>query len=183
MRKIIAILTLLAALGLVNHSIYHLEQHRTTGQKILLKLAPVDPRALLQGDYMALQFEVANSIEQKVQNQLRKHNGNFDGFVKVQLDKRGVAQFISLAKEEEPTQAGELKLHFRVKQGKVHFATNAFFFQEGYASCYEPAAYGQLSVNPEGKVLLTALYDEQLNPITPSLACANASAETVEIPT
>ena len=62
MRKGIAILAGVAILALANFSIYSRERLLTEGSVVLLHLAPVDPRSLMQGDYMALNFAVANSL-------------------------------------------------------------------------------------------------------------------------
>ena len=59
MRKKIAIGSLLIILALVNWSIAEKEKHLAEGKVVYLKLAPVDPRSLMQGDYMALRFRLA----------------------------------------------------------------------------------------------------------------------------
>lgn len=56
----------------------------------------------------------------------------------------------------------EIKIQFRVRDKKVKFATNAFFFQEGKASIYQPARYGQFKVDDNGELLLAAMYDKDL---------------------
>ena len=62
MRKIIAVIALVLILAGVNWSIYQKEQHLATGAVVYLKLRPVDPRSLMQGDYMRLGFELADKI-------------------------------------------------------------------------------------------------------------------------
>ena len=49
--KLVAVLGLLLILLAVNWSIYKQEQVLAQGKTVLLKLAPVDPRSLMQGDY------------------------------------------------------------------------------------------------------------------------------------
>ena len=60
-RVLIAAATLLV-LGGVNWSILAKERIKDNGESILLALAPVDPRSLMQGDYMALRFEIESHI-------------------------------------------------------------------------------------------------------------------------
>ena len=60
--KLIALATLVLILGLVNLSIVGKEKHLSDGRAVYLELAPVDPRSLMQGDYMALRFAIANQI-------------------------------------------------------------------------------------------------------------------------
>ncbi|CAG0878818.1 unnamed protein product [Cyprideis torosa] len=56
----IALATLAIILAVVNWSIVGKEKHLADGRKIYLELAPVDPRSLMQGDYMALRFRLAD---------------------------------------------------------------------------------------------------------------------------
>jgi uncharacterized membrane-anchored protein len=63
----------------------------------------------------------------------------------------------------------EILLRYRVRDGAVKFATNAFFFQEGNAKIYQPARYGQFRVDAEGELLLVSLYDKDLKKLEPML--------------
>ena len=38
------------------------EHTRTSGNLVLLELAPVDPRSLMQGDYMTLRYAIASDV-------------------------------------------------------------------------------------------------------------------------
>ena len=61
MRKAVALIAGLAVLAFVNFGIYGRERLLTEGQVVLLRMAPVDPRSLMQGDYMRLNFEAADA--------------------------------------------------------------------------------------------------------------------------
>ena len=54
-----------------------------------------------------------------------------------------------------------------MRNGAVKVATNAFFFQEGHAQAYEAARYGEFRVNENGKLLLAAMFDGNLERIQP----------------
>lgn len=62
----------------------------------------------------------------------------------------------------------ETRLRYRVRNGEVKFATNAFFFQEGHAQAYEAARYGQFRVDEDGELLLAAMFNETLERIQPA---------------
>ena len=62
MRNKVAIIAGLIVLILVNWSIAGKERHLKEGRIVYLELAPVDPRSLMQGDYMALNFKLANEL-------------------------------------------------------------------------------------------------------------------------
>ena len=57
----------------------------------------------------------------------------------------------------------ERQLQYRLRNGQVRLATDAFFFQEGDAEHYETAHYGQFRVNTKGEPLLVALHDDELD--------------------
>ena len=58
MRRHLAVLLGLVILLLVNRAIWDKEQQLRDGRVVLLALAPVDPRSLMQGDYMRLRYAV-----------------------------------------------------------------------------------------------------------------------------
>lgn len=154
------------ALGAVNFSIANKEKLLTEGRIVYLELAPVDPRSLMQGDYMALNFRVARDAQDQVaptaRASLDRALQTADGYVMVKLDERSVGVFQRLD-DGQPLGADEIRLRYRVRNGVMKFATNAFFFQEGRAHDYSRARFGQLRVAPDGEVLLQAMRDEQMN--------------------
>lgn len=159
--KIVAVLGLLLILLAVNWSIYKQEQVLAQGKTVLLKLAPVDPRSLMQGDYMALQFEIANQIRSALLHQNTDSETPYklepqDGYVVVKLNQHNQAEFVRIDHGEALAE-NELRLFFRVRHGMVKFASNAFFFQEGKASEYENAEFGEFRVGDDGNLLLVDL--------------------------
>ncbi|QLE83937.1 GDYXXLXY domain-containing protein [Shewanella sp. Scap07] len=178
LEKLLLFGTLVILLGLVNWQIYQKEQHLAHGVKVYLELAPVDPRSLMQGDYMALRFKIANdirtalmpatnteSIDGVATEQQPSQLNNHDGFVIVTLDAQHLAHFNGIVSDASAYQTlapNQQKLQYRVRDGQIKFATNAFFFQEGHAKLYEAARYGEFSVNAGGEPLLTAMFDVDL---------------------
>ncbi len=161
MRKWIAILAGVIVLVLINFSIYQREQLLRDGRVVLLELAPVDPRSLMQGDYMALNFAIANQAFGW--NDVREDDSEqfSDGHLVVAVDARGVGKFLRRA-GSEPLAPGEALLRYRVRHGNPQFATNAFFFQEGQAATYEQARYGEFRVAADGEMILTGMRDADL---------------------
>jgi uncharacterized membrane-anchored protein len=149
---VVRLLTVIGALlvfGSVNYSIYAKERIKRHGEVIYLRLGPVDPRSLMQGDYMALRFAVADELE------TRRHAT--EDLVSLQLDERRVASIATL------DSAGALRMHYRMRSGRVWLGTNAYFFEEGSAARFAPARYGKFRVDPQtGEAVLVALCNEQL---------------------
>jgi uncharacterized membrane-anchored protein len=163
----IAIAALIIILGLVNWSIIGKEKHLSEGRVVYLELAPVDPRSLMQGDYMALRFKLADEVYKALPktygNKQWRHNvAASDGFVVVRLDDRNIGIFKSLYQDQE-LDKNEILMKYRVRDGVVKFATNAFFFQEGHGNIYQPARYGEFKVDKKGELLLVSMYDKELN--------------------
>ena len=161
MHKKVAFIALIVVLALVNWSIYKKEQQLENGQVVFLKLAPIDPRSLMQGDYMALRFEMAQKIDKTLDENVRSQ----DGLIVVKLDKKRVGSFARLYQENETLKEEEIRLQYRVRNSRVKFATNAFFFEEGTAKKYEKAKYGEFRVNHKGELLLVAMADENVTVI------------------
>lgn len=171
MNKKIAVIALIFILCLVNLSIHNKEKHLEDGEIVYLELAPVDPRSLMQGDYMALRFHMSDKVyhalpKSETRRRWRSDVIAGDGHVIATLDDRRVATFKRIY-NGQPLSDNEILLQYRVRNGTVKFATNAFFFQEGDAEEYEQARYGQFRVNKKGEVLLTAMYTEGIEKIEP----------------
>lgn len=131
------------------------------GREVWVPLAPIDPRSLMQGDYMALRFALTNEIEREralgpavVDPDGPRYDGAF-GRAPVTLDERGVVAL------DWNNPAPDLVLRYRLRHGQIWLGTNAFFFEEGEALRYNPARFGVFRVDPRsGEAVLVALADE-----------------------
>ncbi len=154
MTRILMVVGAVLVFGAVNWQIAGKERLRAGGQAVYLDLAPVDPRSLMQGDYMALNFRLAQSISG--QKPLR------DGAAVLKLDERGAGEFVRLD-TGAPLGPGEVRFRFRIRNDAVWLGTNAFFFHEGEAERYRGARFGEFRVNEEGDAMLVGLRDKDLN--------------------
>jgi uncharacterized membrane-anchored protein len=171
MNRKIALTALVAILLIINWSIASKERHLSEGAIVYLELAPVDPRSLMQGDYMALRFKLTNDIysalpKSEGRRPWRRAVEADDGHVIVKLDQNRVGTFHQIY-SKQPLQADEVFMQYRVRSGEVKLATNAFFFQEGAANLYQTARFGQFKVNKQGEILLSAMYDKALKHLGP----------------
>jgi len=156
MRDRLLLLTALAVLAAVNFGIYQREALLRTGRTLLLELAPVDPRSLMQGDYMALRFRLQNDAF--AQKDLRTLG---DGHLVLRLDEQGIGHFVRFA-DSSPAEASEILLRYRIRNARPRLATDAFFFQEGQAKLFEGARYGEFRAAKDGEAILTRLRDGEL---------------------
>jgi uncharacterized membrane-anchored protein len=150
MRKIIFICTTLLALVAVPFLIINKESTLAEGRTMLLRLVPVDPRSLMQGDYMKLRYAMANEVPSaQLENK---------GCLVITLSTNNVASFVRVHKSEM-LQSGEYLLSYR-KRGDLRLGAESFMFQEGDAAIYERARYGELKVDMEGSSVLVGLCGE-----------------------
>ncbi|SAI66490.1 membrane protein [Bordetella ansorpii] len=162
---------LLLALAVANTTIWQRETLLASGRVAILELAPVDPRSLMQGDYMALRFAAGNAVN-RLLDQDPSHLGPDDspfvrteGYLVLAPDEQGVAQAVRLQERAEPRTGNELVLRYRVRPEGVRIVTNAYFFPEGQAGHYATARYGEIRVDDSGTGLLVRMLDEKRQPL------------------
>lgn len=141
-------------LAAVKLSIHSKERTIAQGETIFLELMPVDPRSLMQGDYMALRFRLAEEIERARQRGTLAPSART---APLAIDAHRVA---TLAQDTE----ADAQIRFRIRNRSVWIGTNAFFFEEGSSSKYVNARYGELRLERgSGQAVLVGLRDAQFN--------------------
>ena len=170
---IIAILGLALVLVVMTRNIIKYEAHLTTGDTVLLALAPVDPRGFMQGDYMTLSYALERDVFAALNKDPGSYPTNEEGYVIVALDQHNVGQLVRLAANQSKNLASnEIAIYYRIRNGTMQLATNAFFFQEGHGEAFEAAEYGLFRINDKGEPLLTNLVDDNFKVISPKQAHA-----------
>jgi uncharacterized membrane-anchored protein len=171
MRKACLLILVASILAGSAAMITYRETQLARGIDALLPLAPRDPRALMTGDYMALEYEVNTHIARALREWRhsarpsprravlrlvppREREGKIPGLlVYARLD------------DGSPLEYDEVFLAFTTWNSRVVSAAPAFYFQEGHADAYEQARYGRLRLDPSGVSLLIALCDEAGQPV------------------
>jgi uncharacterized membrane-anchored protein len=152
-----AVLTLVAA----NHAIWQKEDLIARGDKVYVRLAPVDPRSLMQGDFMRLNFGVPGAGR----SALPPLAGAQRPVVVARREANGVAQLLRSGMADLPLAPGEMRIQLTPKGGQWILVSDAWFFREGEAARFERARYGEFRVLPDGRALLVGMADEQLRPL------------------
>lgn len=148
----------LIILAFVNVNILQTEIRLTQGQVIFLPLAPVDPRSLIQGDYMRLNYALTNELP-PMSDLPNK------GQLVLRLDEQQIATF------DRVYQGGvlapqEILLNYHEQDnGQIQIGPESYFFQEGQADDYAQARYAALRVADNGQSLLVGLRSETLAPL------------------
>jgi uncharacterized membrane-anchored protein len=155
-------LLLIGALAVVNRSAMKLEADFREARAIFLPLGPVDPRSILQGDYMVLWFR--ETIYPAV-DQIEALPERGEVFLKVDAD--GVAAFSRIPATDDVPAADEIRLDYVRRGGAMRYCPDSYFFQEGEADLFAAARFAVVKVAPDGKTRLVALADENRKVIEP----------------
>jgi len=145
---------LAATLICANGAIWQKENLISTGRPIFMALAPVDPRSLMQGDYMALNFDMP-ALDNAKLNTARRIK------VVAKVDARNVAimQGIDTGK---PVAPDEILIELLHTGGGLRPATDAWHFKEGEGERWAKARYGEFRIDGQGRALLVGLRSANL---------------------
>ena len=157
---------LLLALGVANYNIRQKQQVLDGGRQVLLELRPVDPRSLIQGDYMQLAYAGKLFPSAAIMETLPRR-----GTIVLAVDAQDVAVFSRLDDGSRLAQ-NELRLKYKLILQRwggrtMRIGAESFLFQEGRAELYENASYGVLRVDESGDSVLVGLADEERRIISP----------------
>ncbi|TFZ00236.1 GDYXXLXY domain-containing protein [Ramlibacter humi] len=144
-------------LGVANFAIWQKEDLIANGRRVYVALAPVDPRSLMQGDYMQLNWPLPRT-DREPDNlaTLRRPQ------LIARLDAQGIAQPLRVVTEAAALAADEMRIELTPRGGRWMLVTDAWFFREGDADTFARARYGEFRVLPDGRALLVGLADEKL---------------------
>lgn len=156
---------LLLLLVYFNWSVFRKEQTLSKGELVLFRLAPVDPRSLMQGDYMALNYEVASVSKLYPGDSIELVPPQ--GYAVIASDSNNVAQILRLQLTTGGLKTGEKLIKYRKEYfDLLKLGAESFFFEEGQGKIYEKAKYGGLRIDEEGNSILVGLYDEHFQLIS-----------------
>ncbi|PTV44290.1 GDYXXLXY protein [Acinetobacter oleivorans] len=163
---ILALATILIFVGLVVKNEWHLHHSKS----IFIELRPVDPRSILQGDYMALAYELnlqslkalAGSESEALDQVIFNHSSVP---AKVILDSQN--RVVRTILDSNNSVAGQ-SLILKNPENRLQAlypASRSFLFAEGLAQCYQKAKYAEFKVNTTGEAILFDLRGEGLQPL------------------
>ena len=148
------------------------------GVPVVLRLAPVDPRSLMQGDYMALSFTLGQRIKEivaagKLSDVTNTNRATLLAYVQPSRAAKP-SEFIALkdpraaevywldegvdTNPQRLDEAAVLSMEYRGGRWLPN-GIDAWFFPEGQAAQFEQARYGEFKTNAQGRALLYKLID------------------------
>jgi len=164
MKKIVIVLAALVILIMTNAFIYQKESQLESGRTVLLRIGPVDPRSLAQGDYIQLSYDITRNVPPVKRDRDGKVSIPDDGTIIARWDDNGVAQYVRLDDGTLPAD-DELRIAYTYREGRPSLGVEAFFFEEGMADLYSKVRYAEIRVTPDGQCLLVDLRDENFVPM------------------
>lgn len=175
MKRWLYLTTSFLVLVVLNVLIVEKERVLEQGDVIRLELRPLDPRSMLQGDFMILNYALSTEVPRDyVETASRK------GTLVVSLDANRVASFERFD-DGSPLQENERRLVFYKRdesgsglfgfvfsgRGEIWPGPNAWFFQEGQADVFAGALYAELRVSDDGERILTGVLGADFQPLAP----------------
>ncbi|AXY59439.1 GDYXXLXY domain-containing protein [Acinetobacter sp. WCHAc010052] len=170
---VIAILSVVFFLGLILKN----EQHLKHSDSIYIQLAPVDPRSLIQGDYMVLNYDLSfyDVAVQKGDPHIPmnataiKNKSSVVAYVALDAQRRVVKTSLDpRLLEMYPSASHRIVLKNPDNRlDRLYPASNSFLFAEGLAECYQAAQYAEFKVDERGNAILASLRGGDLK----SLGC------------
>lgn len=154
-------LSTLATAGIFTVSVREKEAILAAGQTVYIALIPVDPRSMVQGDYMALRFFLPSGQNDTKILESAPHPV---GVMTIGANKIGMVTHIA-AEAGSMAAPGERFVKLRRDKGSWSLGINAWFFREGQGKKFEAAKYGEFRLGPKGDLLLVAMADEHLKRI------------------
>ncbi len=152
-RKLLIPAGLLLVIIAFANAVREKEQLLKNGELVYLRLAPVDPRSLMQGDYMTLNYHIPNKLMKQAREQI-------EGQLVFIKEMDNTATFVRVDNTEQALADNEKLMHFRVKRWRVDLGANSFFFQEGKAEDFNGTRFGEVRVDDEGHSILVGLRDK-----------------------
>ncbi|NHZ93912.1 DUF4401 domain-containing protein [Massilia sp. CCM 8733] len=152
--------TAMTVLAIANIGIWQKENLIANGRPILVELAPVDPRSLMQGDYMRLNFKLPADVLVIDDHGSARARPKVVGMVNAQ----GIAE-LSRRYDGKPLAPGEIMIELTPNGRGYTLATDAWHFKEGEAARWQAAKYGEFRVDDKGKALLVGMRGVDLAPL------------------
>jgi uncharacterized membrane-anchored protein len=161
MKNIVFIAASLVILCAFNWSIFEKEALRRDGETVLLELGPVDPRSLMQGDYMRLNYKAMDVMTQWAFPDVPER-----GYVVISVGADNIGS-VARIDDGRALKENEMILRYHKEYNRFRIVTDSFLFQEGLRDVYQPAKYGVFKFDQSGNHILVGLAGTNLKTIEP----------------
>lgn len=172
--KALLVLCVALVLGLCAKTVRSYEQLLASGKVVFLALAPVDPRSLMQGDYMQLHYALDDDI-----NAPNRSDEPPPAYAYLTLNDQHQATALTLGSDVNAAPAGTVAVRLRPFASRWNgrsLSATEFFFQEGQAAQFEQARWAEIVVRADGVNLLKGLRNGNMQALPVPSSPENATA-------
>lgn len=153
-KYILIVANLVAVLAYFTVEIIDKEQLLKNGTQVRLRLAPIDPRSLMQGDYMKLNYDI-----------LWYCSSDSDRYAVVSIPE---GDFLRTQFDNEGISDNEVAIRVYYNQRRMAtLSSDNYFFEEGSAYQYDDAKFALVVVDKRGDIYIKNLCDSLGNIIEP----------------
>lgn len=160
-KKILLIVNIVILFVITGFSAMKEEGYKKSEDYFYLELTPIDPRSLLQGDYMTLNYDITDKAQDFIYNnrtniydeeneneveeikEVRKLADAKKAYIAVRLDENKVAKYVKITKEKTD-EKDLLFIAYKTDGFNVNINANSYLFQEGTGEKYENAKYSKV---------------------------------------
>jgi len=125
----IIVLTVFCALAVVNAGIIQKQRLINSGDLVFLKLAPVDPRSLMQGDYMRLRFAIMNEAQSAKPAEIDNSIPQLPNQGIITVDSQNVGHWLGFYRGQS-LQEHQYLLDLNWQHHRVGLFTDAYFLKK-----------------------------------------------------
>jgi len=134
-----------------------------TGDEVLLKTVPVDPRDLFRGDYVTLRYDISRIDKNFLRQPIEEFDYGDTVYVVIETDSRGVAHIVSVGKNQPFKSSlflrGEV-IDVRRNEIDVEYGIESYFVPEGEGDKIERSIqdiYVKIVVDRHGRAIIKSL--------------------------
>lgn len=152
-------LAALLLLASINLAIWHKEQLIAHSTVVYVALAPLDPRALIAGDYMQLNPAIPRDLATQWQADYSRRG------LLIRRGADGVATFLPPPAPDQQPGPDEYWVDVNLDGSRLVLESNVWYFQEGDGARLAKARYGEYRIAADGRALLVGLRGAGLAPL------------------
>jgi uncharacterized membrane-anchored protein len=137
------------------------------GKILVLKLAPVDPRSFMMGDYMTLNYEINDQLPNRPDFENFNFNPDYNQVSRARVVLKmedSLAVFVRMH-NKKPLKKEEYELPCVRSYFAWQILPNEYLFQEGRSKHFDQAEYAQFRVNKSGDAIIEYLLDKNREPL------------------
>lgn len=156
-RKIIMAVVVLGIFVFFGFDVLQKEKLLKNGRLVYFDSRSRDPRSLMQGDYMRLNYNIERDINEALNDTIAA--AACGELAVISPDSDQVARFVRLYKPGQPLHDTEMIYRFKLRGKWALAGPKSYMFEETTAECFSTARYIAMRVDKEGNALLTGLHD------------------------